>query len=1213
MAQQDKMAVEQNCLRNYMNLPGAWALALGSAVGWGAFMMPGTTFLPQAGPLGTVIGLLLGALVMLVIGFNYHFMVRHYPDAGGLYSYLKNVFNYDHAFMGSWFLLLTYAAIIWANATAMALISRFLFNDFFRFGFHYKVVGYDVYFGEVLLSSVFLISLAFICMRARPAMYLLIILCVILCFGTAASSFSVFGRFDLAAAMSPQFSDRHGVVGGILTIVAMAPWAFVGYEAISHSARELTFSTKKYIGVTAAALVTATAVYTVLALFAAAATPEGYANWQEYTSNLGSFSGKEGVPVFYAISTSAGKHGTVLLTAMVFAAVLTGIVGNYITVSRLLYSLSRDGLMPKAFGNLNANGVPKNALLFTMAVSLVFPFLGRTATSWVVDVTTIGSAIAYAYVSAAATKLARREENRLALVTGIVGFVVSCMFILSYLLPNILAVTALSIEAYFILAAWSMVGLLYFRFVFGKDTERRLGRSTVVLMTLMFIIFFTTTVWTRQSSQRATENVASNLQQHYAEELVADGVVRTQEEYDATHDYILWETEKADTTIRRNGIVQTIIVIISMFIMFDVYSVIHKRERQMEMDKILAEQVSRAKTSFLSNMSHEIRTPMNAIIGLDNIALQNPDLAPKTKEQLEKIGASARHLLSLINDILDMSRIESGRMVLKNDEFSFSDLLDPLSVMISGQCQDKGLIYECQIIGHIDPYYVGDEMKLRQVLINILGNAVKFTNSPGTVTLIVEQTAEFQNFRSLRFIVKDTGIGMDKEYIPKIFEAFSQEDAKTTNRYGGSGLGMAITKNIVEMLNGDISVESEKGVGTTFTINVTLTASDRLIADETVGRIPSNMRVLIVDDEPVTCEHSEIVLKELNMDAESCLDSEDAYERIKKQIDEGTPYQMIFTDMRMPGMNGLELTKKIRKLDNGKTIIVLLTGYNWDDFADDVWKAGVDTVMVKPLLAVNVSRELPLIIRKKEGSTGSFAEEDAGAGDAATADTVSLKGRHVLIAEDVEQNAAILLDLLELEGVTADRAVNGQLAVDMFAESSVNAYDAILMDVRMPLMDGLTATRSIRKLDRPDAKSIPIIAMTANAFDEDVQNSLQAGMNAHLSKPVEPDNLYEALRLLIGRREAQETEGQEAEGQEAEGHKEEGQEAEGHKEEGQEAEGQEAEGQEEEDQKAEGQEAEGREAVGHKEEGQEAEDQEEEDQKAEGREAVGHKADDGRS
>jgi signal transduction histidine kinase/CheY-like chemotaxis protein len=1120
MIQQERATNENGSLRDYMNLPGAWALALGSAVGWGAFMMPGTTFLPQAGPVGTVIGLLLGSLIMLVIGFNYHYMVVHYPDSGGLYSYLKNVFNYDHAFMGSWFLLLTYAAVIWANATALALVSRFLFNDLFRFGFHYKVAGYDVYFGEVLLSCFFLVAVAFLCMRASRAMYVLIILCLVLCAGTAVCAVAVFGKHELSVALNPPFSDRMGPVGGVLTIATLAPWAFVGFEAVSHSARELTFSTKKYIHVTTAALATAAALYIVLALIAASALPEGYANWQEYTSDLANLSGEKGVPVFYAIDVSVGDYGVVILTAMVLAAILTGIAGNYITVSRLMYALSRDGMMPGFLGRLNKDGVPKNAILFTMGVSLIFPFLGRTATGWVVDVTTIGSAIAYAYVSAAAFKLAKREQNRLMLAMGSMGVFFSSIFVLSYLLPNILAVTALSVEAYFILAAWSMLGIVFFRFVFGRDKDRRLGRSNVVLMTMMFIIFFTTTVWTRQASQRATEVVAENLQIHYAEELAADGLVPTAEEYEETRNYILYQTEKADASIRRNGVIQTVIVISAMLIMFNVYSIIHKRERQMEMEKLLAEEVSRAKTSFLSNMSHEIRTPMNAIIGLDNIALQNTELSPKTREQLEKIGASAKHLLGLINDILDMSRIESGRMALKNEEFSFSELLDPISVMISGQCQDKGLTYECEIIGHVDPYYVGDAMKLRQVLINILGNAVKFTNPPGTVTLIVEQTASFENFRSLRFIVKDTGIGMDKEFIPKLFEAFSQEDARTTNRYGGSGLGMAITKSIIEMLNGNISVESEKGVGTTFTVDVTLNASNRVIVNDNEDKIPDNMRVLIVDDEAVTCEHSQIVLKELNIDAESCLDPKEALERVRAKIDAGTPYQMILTDMRMPGMNGLELTKSIRRLDNGKTIIILLTGYNWDDFADDVWKSGVDTVMVKPLLAENVSRELPVIIRKKESSTGSFAEDEAAGQNAGNgaADAPSLAGRHVLIAEDVELNAEILMDLLELEGVKADRVINGQEAVDAFAKSPEHAYDAILMDVRMPVMDGYTATRAIRALEHPDAKTIPIIAMTANAFDEDVQNSLQSGMNAHLTKPIEPDKLYSELRSLLADR-----------------------------------------------------------------------------------------------
>ncbi|MBR1865380.1 MAG: hypothetical protein IJ801_02620, partial [Lachnospiraceae bacterium] len=288
-----------------------------------------------------------------------------------------------------------------------------------------------------------------------------------------------------------------------------------------------------------------------------------------------------------------------------------------------------------------------------------------------------------------------------------------------------------------------------------------------------------------------------------------------------------------------------------------------------------ANQANVAKTAFLSSMSHEIRTPMNAIIGLDTIALSDPELPERTREHLEKIGGSARHLLGLINDILDMSRIESGRMTLNHAEFSFREMLEQINTMINGQCQDKGLTYECKIRGKVDDYYIGDDMKLKQVIINILGNAVKFTSAPGNVTFVIEPMNEFDDQVALRFIMKDTGIGMDKEYLPKIFEAFSQEDENKANKYGSTGLGMSITRNIVEMMNGTISVDSEKGNGSTFTVNITLKKSYR--KNETVSDIlPKDLDVLVIDDDPVALEHARVVLGDAGIRAETCTNEEEA-------------------------------------------------------------------------------------------------------------------------------------------------------------------------------------------------------------------------------------------------------------------------------------------------------------------------------------------------
>ena len=397
----------------------------------------------------------------------------------------------------------------------------------------------------------------------------------------------------------------------------------------------------------------------------------------------------------------------------------------------------------------------------------------------------------------------------------------------------------------------------------------------------------------------------------------------------------------------------------------------------------VAEDASRAKTVFLSNMSHEIRTPMNAIIGLDTLALHDAGLSEQTRDYLEKIGASARHLLGLINDILDMSRIESGRVILHKEEFSLGAVLEEINTMVISQCSDKGLHYECRVLSEMDDWYVGDATKLKEVLINILSNAIKFTEAPGSVTMTVRRTAQFEDQSTLCFRVQDTGVGMDQEFLPKIFDPFSQEDGSTKNKYGSTGLGMAITKNIVEMMNGTISVESEKGVGTVFTVFVTLKNS----------------------------EHEEAA---------------------------------------------------------------------------------------------------PAAAPGQETASASGGDEQRP----------TLAGRRILLAEDIEINAEIMMDVLSMEEIEADHAENGRVAVEMFSASTPGSYSAILMDIRMPEMDGLEAAAAIRALDRPDAKKIPIIALTANAFDEDVQRSLQAGMNAHLSKPVEPDHLYRTLEDLVEKAEA---------------------------------------------------------------------------------------------
>ena len=953
----------------YLTAVGAWALAFGCSVGWGSFVMPGSTFLPLAGPVGSAVGLGLGAVVMLIIAANYHYLMNRFPDGGGTYTYTKKAFGYDHGFLSAWFLILTYVAIIWANATALPLIVRTLLGNAFQFGFHYEIAGYHVYMGELILSVGSLILGAMVCLRRKAAakaqvlMAVLLFAGIVVCFAAAAS------RTGVAEPFRPAFSEKQGALAGTFTVFALAPWAYVGFESICHSAGEAKFSPRHSFRIMAGALLAAGAAYILLSLLSVLALPEGCSTWAEYTDSLETREGLASQPAFFAAFSAMKGAGSVILGVAALCGILTGLIGHFIALSRLLFSMAEDGLLPGKLAETDSRHVPRRAILCILLVSVLLPFFGRTAISWIVDVTTVGATIAYAFASASAWKEAGKQKNRLYRITGALGMVVSVLFALEFLIPNILSVKTLATESYLILAAWGVLGFVAFRILLKKDEKSRLGRSVVAWIVLLGLIIFTSDVWMRQATDAAIEKSEAVIEQGLA----------AQRENDASGEArpsgreVRSALAGIDSTLGVSMTIQTLLIVGTLLILFDIYSHVQKREKKTEVEKALAEDASRAKTSFLSNMSHEIRTPMNAIIGLDNIALRNPDLQPQTRDQLEKIGSSARHLLGLINDILDMSRIESGRMVLKKEEFPFREFLEQINIIISGQCTDKGLEYECSVTGPVRDYYIGDDMKLKQVLINILGNSVKFTDVPGRVTLSVEAAEETGENCRLIFRMRDTGIGMDPEFIPKLFEAFSQENAGATNRYGGSGLGMAITRNLVDMMNGTIQVESQKGVGSLFTVTVLLGKSDRVL--------------------PAAPQKAQT-------EAESCL-----------------------------------------------------------------------------------------------------------------------AGCRVLMAEDVEQNAEILADLLELEGIEAEHAENGEAAVRMFSEKEKGYYDAILMDIRMPVMDGLTATGAIRKLDREDARTIPIIAMTANVFDEDVESSRQAGMNAHLAKPVEPDKLYSVLAELIGKRE----------------------------------------------------------------------------------------------
>ena len=446
----------------YLTALGAWALAFGCAVGWGSFVMPGNTFLPLAGPVGSAIGLGLGAVVILIIAANYHFLMNRFPDAGGTYTYTKKSFGYDHGFLSAWFLILTYVAIIWANATALPLIARTLLGNTFQFGFHYEE-GTQIVMAVLLFAG------------------------VVICFVFAAT------QTNLAQPFEPAFSPQQTPLGGTFTVFALAPWAYVGFESIAHSAGEAKFNLKRSFGIMAIALIAAGIAYALLSLLAVTALPEGIGTWTEYTDRLGEQQGLASQPTFFAANSALGTAGSVILGVAALCGIFTGLIGNYIALSRLLTSLAEDKMLPGKIAELDKNQVPRKAILCILIASILLPFFGRTAISWIVDVTTVGATIAYAFASASAWKEARRQHNRLFSVMGIIGMVVSLLFALEFLVPNIVSIKTMATESYLILAAWSILGFIVFRAILKKDDDKRLGRSTVAWIVLLGLIIFTST------------------------------------------------------------------------------------------------------------------------------------------------------------------------------------------------------------------------------------------------------------------------------------------------------------------------------------------------------------------------------------------------------------------------------------------------------------------------------------------------------------------------------------------------------------------------------------------------------------------------------------------------------------------------------------------------------------------------------------------------
>ena len=761
------------------------ALSFGYAVGWGAFVMPGKVFLPGAGPAGTVIGILLGAAAIAVFAFNYHRMLQRVPGPGGAVSFTVKAFGADHGFLLAWFLWLTYVAILWANATALVLLVRYLFGDALQFGFHYALAGFDVYFGEVALCVLAIAFCGAACLfRKRFAIGLHTVLAGVFIAGVVTVFAAALCRHDGDfAAMGPAFAPEGGCVMQVVRILAMVPWAFVGFEAVVHSSAEFRFPLRRLFGLLVAAIVISAAVYLSLALLPVISLPDGFATWSDYISALPGLKGIDAMPVFAASKKALGTTGVAVIGGTMLAAQLTGIFGTLIASSRLMHAMSRGGMIPSWFGRLNRDGTPANAVLFVMCASFAIPFLGRTVTGWPVDVSNLGAAVAYGYTSAATFAVAKEDSGRLALaerLTGVIGIVMAIGFCLLMLVPNYISGDTLSAESYLVLSIWCLCGFLQYRHVFLVDWRNRFGRSIVVWIGVLAMIFFSSLMWIRLAICDASESAFGGLVGKTVDAGMVEGIM-----------------EHVGNDMLLKMVVELLLLFSSLAIILNLFYVLTRRQKRLLQQKIEAEEsAGKSRSYFFSTVSHDIRTPLNAIIGFSEMMKMGFKTDSEREQAVDSILVSGKSLLRLVDHVLDFSKLESGDMEIVPAPTEVSKLIG--DVVGSFRTSNK-VELRCKV--NALPALMVDPQRIGQMLFDLVGNAVKFTTSgfievratftPGGACPVA---TDGEVSGTLRIKVEDSGCGIGEEDLKRIMSPYEQVAAKEA-RHGTGQSGKIGIRN----------------------------------------------------------------------------------------------------------------------------------------------------------------------------------------------------------------------------------------------------------------------------------------------------------------------------------------------------------------------------------------------------------------------------------
>ena len=943
----------------YLSPLAVIALSFGYAVGWGSFAMPGTTFLPNAGPAGTIIGLLIGTVAIVVLAFNFHKVITSVPGGGGIYGLVTKIFGRNHGFLVGWFLFLAYLAIMWANSTALVLLVRYIFGDAFQFGFHYTMVGFDVYFGEVLLSLAAIVLCGCVCVLGkRTAVGLhtffafMLAAGVVVCFLAA-----LFGHKGGWGSMTPMFAADAPAGIQVLRILALVPWAFVGFEAVVQSSSDFRFPVRKTFPLLLAAILISLLVYILLVILPILAVPEGYSNWQEYIAALPNLSGIASIPVFAAAEKALGPLGLALIGGSMLSALLTALFATYIAVSHLICEMADDDMIPKWLGKCDRKGTPVFAVLAVMCISLPIPFLGRTVIVWPVDLSNLGAAIAYGYASAGVLALQKKQPGgRLAeKAAGVFGLFMAIVFSLLMLVPNYLSGSSLSTESYLLLPIWCFGGFLIYRRAFILDDRGRLGKSPVVWITVLIMIFFSSLMWFRLAVCDSAEHAFGQL---------VDRTVTAE------------EAQKSVVYVNRDMLLKSAIELsilgASLSIILNLFSILHKREKNLIVEKLKAEKsASKSKSFFFSTISHDIRTPLNAIIGYTQALKLGVNQEEERQQALNSIMIGGRSLLRLISDAIDLAKLEDGRLEFERKPVNCAELLRRFEDSFRRTKPIQSIEFRCRS-GNM-PTVLIDPKRIRQILFHLADNAVKFTRHGFVEIRLSFEQAPGADTGTLQLEVEDTGCGISPEDMKIIASPYVQVDSEMA-RHGGTGLGLAVCRKLSEVMGGKLDIASVPGKGSTFTVTLPgIEVTDAAPVEEEEETIPvpdtvrtnvpqaqpaaeadrekpdvnaPSRRVLIVDDQKVNLIVLKTILKKLgSFDIVMAADGQEALEILNSAE---TPFDLVLTDMWMPIMDGEGLVHAIRA-DRRLTALPVHVVTADTEMPEKFRAIGFDGILLKPV------------------------------------------------------------------------------------------------------------------------------------------------------------------------------------------------------------------------------------------------------------------------